>query len=120
MEGTRPSTMFSTRRPFTSSSTGTTNGRGPQDNNRNLKQAIEELGQTKVSDVSGTGKGVRSVSRGLWARYVERYFVRGGGSFTPIFHVMLGIGILGYSWEYSHLSTPLYALSVRRVVISCL
>lgn len=93
--------MFSVRRTF---ATTTTNGRGPQDNN-NLRRAIEELGQTKVSDMAGTSKGVQSVSRGLWARYVERYFVRGGGSFTPIFHVMLGIGILGYSWEYSHLST---------------
>lgn len=84
--------MFSALRTFSS---------GPQDN---LKQAIEELGQTKISDISGTGRNLNKVSRGLWARYVERYFVRGGGSFTPIFHVMLGIGILGYSWEYSHLS----------------
>ncbi|PJF17049.1 Coatomer subunit gamma [Paramicrosporidium saccamoebae] len=68
-----------------------------------LKQEIHELGKTKVSDLPKTGGQVKKISRGLWTRYTERFFVRGGGSFMPVFHIMLGIGILGYSWEYSHL-----------------
>lgn len=72
-----------------------------------LKRSIKDLGDTKLSDISGTRHHMRKISRGLFARYAERYFNRGGGSFTPVVHLMLGIGILGYSWEYQHLSTCL-------------
>lgn len=76
----------------------------------NLKEALRALGDTKVTDGAQTREHVKVISRGLLARYRERYFVRGGGSFLPVFHIMLGIGILGYSWEYSHLSNNVFPL----------
>jgi hypothetical protein len=72
--------------------------------NRDLKQVVNDLGNTKVTDYAKTSQSVKKISRGLWGRYKDAYFVRGGGSFMPIFHAILGIGILGYSWEYNHLS----------------
>lgn len=68
-----------------------------------LKREVSELGNTKITDVPKTAEQVKKISRGLWARYQERYFTRDGGSFMPIFHLMLAIGIFGYSWEYPHL-----------------
>ena len=69
-----------------------------------IRSSLEQLGQTRIKDMAQTKKHISNISRGLWARYVDRYFVRGGGSFMPIFHAALAIGILGYTWEYSHLS----------------
>lgn len=68
-----------------------------------LEQSIKDLGDTKMSDLPNTGRHVKKISRGFFARYVGRYF--GRGSFTPVVHLMVGIGLLGYSWEYQHLST---------------
>jgi len=77
---------------------------GSSPNSSSIRGSLEQLGQTRIKDMAGAKKHIGSISRGLWARYVDRYFVRGGGSFMPIFHAALAIGVLGYAWEYSHLS----------------
>lgn len=72
-----------------------------------VKAAFGEFSQTKLADIASTRRHMSTISRGLWARYVERYFVKGRGSFMPIFHMAMAIGAFGYSCEYSHLSTIL-------------
>lgn len=46
-----------------------------------------------------------TISRGLWSRYVERYFAKSRGSFLPVFHLATAIGVFGYGCEYAHIST---------------
>lgn len=69
-----------------------------------LRGAVDELGRTKVSDMQGSREQVRRISAGLFARYRERFAERDGGGAMPVFHVILALGIFGYSWEYPHLS----------------
>jgi len=69
-----------------------------------LEQAMKELGEKKIGDIRGTKQAVGQVSRGLMGRYVNRYFMRKGGSIMPLFHAMVLIGAFGYACDYSHLS----------------
>lgn len=68
-----------------------------------MREKMNELGKTKIKEGKQTGRLVKDIGRGLFARYREKYFVRNGGSFMPIVHVMLLVGIIGYAFEYSHL-----------------
>lgn len=68
------------------------------------KKTLSLLGQTKVSDFVNSRKYFGTMRKSIFQLYKDKYFGEGGGSFMPIVHLMICVGIYGYSWEYSHLS----------------
>ena len=70
---------------------------------RNIGDKVNELGKTKIKDGKEAGRLAKDIGRGLFARYRQRYFVRNGGNFMPIVHLMFLVGIIGYAFEYPHL-----------------
>lgn len=66
-------------------------------------------GETKVTEVAAQLRQRLPVNRSQFMRlyewYQRTYFKT--GSFAPVVHVMLGIGIIGYAIEYPHIKHEL-------------
>lgn len=66
------------------------------------------LGDTKISDIKGTMKKLPDAGRGVFNWYAQRYLNSTSRRTGPLIHLALLCGVLGYSFEYPHLSIPSY------------
>lgn len=62
-------------------------------------------GETKVADVAAQLRQKIPVNRSSLMKAFEWYHKTyiTPGRFTPVFHAMIGIGVIGYAIEYPHL-----------------
>lgn len=66
-------------------------------------------GETKVADVAAQLQQRIPLNRSSFMRFYEWYhktYIK-PGRFTPVVHVMVGIGVLGYAIEYPHIKHEL-------------
>lgn len=72
-----------------------------------LQSLLRSLGSTKVRQLPGwalqniSKDRITTILGEAATSYGKKYFDKGKG--TPVVHVMLGLGVLGYALEYSHL-----------------
>eukprot|EP01147_Barroeca_monosierra_P005803 gene5803-7292_t len=72
-----------------------------------LRGLWASLSETKVRHVPGwaarniTPGRLGTIGSGLSTQYARKYFHKGKG--TPVAHVMIALGLIGYAVEYSHL-----------------
>lgn len=63
------------------------------------------LGQVRIVDIKETMARLPEAGKGVFGWYAARYLNGPSKRTAPLIHMALVCGILGYSFEYSHLST---------------
>jgi len=66
-------------------------------------------GETKVSDVAARLQERNPVNRRAFMTFFDWYhktYIK-TGRFTPVVHVMVGVGLIGYAIEYPHIKHEL-------------
>lgn len=62
-------------------------------------------GETKVADVAARIQQKIPLNRNTFMRFFEWYHKKyfKTNRFNPVFHAMVGIGVIGYAIEYPHI-----------------
>jgi hypothetical protein len=108
--GMGPASVVSMSSPFSSSSSAS-------DSLQSVGRATEAaaefsgqnnaragLGQVRIVDLRETMKRLPEAGKGVFGWYASRYLNGPSKRTAPLIHLALVCGILGYSFEYSHLS----------------
>lgn len=73
---------------------------------------LAAFGASTLRDTPKYLKDAPEVSRGLWQWYTKKYL----GRSNPFFHFMIFVGVVGYTFNYHHLSKGYFLLFVFRDV----